>query len=259
VDNALRYGLRGLPGGSSLARLLAEGRGVRNQGALPPLTEVQVLAWADAYRARTGRWPSQYGGPVADAPGETWSGVNLALWQGGRGLPGGSSLSDLLRRRRGHRDRLHPPRLTCRQILAWADAHRARTARWPAHQSGPVADAPGETWAAVQDALRRGTRGLPGGSSLAELLRRRRGRRNPARLPRLTEARVLRWAWAHYRRHGRWPTAESGPVEVAPGETWKAAHLALVRGRRGLPGGSSLAQLLGRLKARAARTRAKAG
>jgi hypothetical protein len=30
VDNGLRYGLRGLPGGSSLARLLDEKRGVRN-------------------------------------------------------------------------------------------------------------------------------------------------------------------------------------------------------------------------------------
>ena len=50
-------GLRGLAGGSSLPRLLAEQRGVRNVHGLPPLTEEQVLAWADAHHARTGRWP----------------------------------------------------------------------------------------------------------------------------------------------------------------------------------------------------------
>src|SRR5207244_747366 len=35
VDSALRVGLRGLDGGSSLARLLARQRGVRNHMALP--------------------------------------------------------------------------------------------------------------------------------------------------------------------------------------------------------------------------------
>jgi hypothetical protein len=33
-----------------------------------------------------------------------------------------------------------------------------------------VADAPGETWAAINTALVRGHRGLPGGSSLSWLL-----------------------------------------------------------------------------------------
>src|SRR5262245_22066746 len=57
LDQALREGLRGLPAGSSLARLLAEHRGVRNQGALPGLSEGQIVAWADAWHARTGQWP----------------------------------------------------------------------------------------------------------------------------------------------------------------------------------------------------------
>jgi hypothetical protein len=62
----------------------------------PPLTEAQVLAWADAHRARTGRWPSAQSGAIADAPGETWQAVNRALARGGRGLPGGASLAQLL-------------------------------------------------------------------------------------------------------------------------------------------------------------------
>ena len=45
-------------------------------------------------------------GPVAEAPEETWRAVNMALAQGHRGLPGGSSLSRLLdESRRGTRPR----------------------------------------------------------------------------------------------------------------------------------------------------------
>jgi hypothetical protein len=40
--------------------------------------------------------------------------------------------------------------------------------------AGQVAGAPGETWRALDVALRQGLRGLPGGDSLARLLRRHR-------------------------------------------------------------------------------------
>jgi hypothetical protein len=59
-------------------------------------------------------------------------------------------------------------------ILRWADAHFARTGCRPHGRSGPVVEAPGETWAAVQSALKCGCRGLPGGDTLLRLLRRRR-------------------------------------------------------------------------------------
>jgi hypothetical protein len=62
----------------------------------PPLTVDQILAWADEYRARTGRWPSASSGPVGGVPGENWHATDQALAQGLRGLPGGSSLSRLL-------------------------------------------------------------------------------------------------------------------------------------------------------------------
>jgi hypothetical protein len=113
---------------------------------------------------------------------------------------------------------------------------------------GAIAEAPGETWAAVQAALREGLRGLPGGSSLARLLARERGVRRRSLRPRLAERQILRWAQAHYRRTGRWPTRRSGPIAEAPGESWEAVHSALCEGLRGLPGGSSLAQLLDTLR-----------
>jgi hypothetical protein len=137
-----------------------------------PLTVERVLAWADAHRLRTGRWPDTRSGRVRGARGQTWQALNLALARGCRGLPGGSSLARLLAQRRGRRNRARAPRLTARQVLAWADAHRARTGRWPTPTAGPVRGAPGETWRAISSALWAGHRGLPGGETLAQLLRR---------------------------------------------------------------------------------------
>jgi hypothetical protein len=92
VDNALRYRLRGISVRSSLARLLARERGVRNVQDLPELTKARILSWADRHKRRTGRWPTENSGPIANAPGEVWANINAALMQGLRGLPGGSSL-----------------------------------------------------------------------------------------------------------------------------------------------------------------------
>jgi hypothetical protein len=134
-------------------------------------------------------------------------------------------------------------------ILAWADAWYTRTGRWPVILSGPIPESPGDTWRRVDGALRAGCRGLPGGSSLPRLLRERRGARA------LTEDAIRAWAEGHRRRTGRWPSAASGSVADAPGETWGNINWALVLGRRGLPGGRSLSLLLRPLKERSWRDR----
>ncbi len=69
VDNSLRHGLRGLPGGSSLARFLAEKRDVRNIKNLPPLTDALILKWADEFHERTGSWPSAHSGTIPNSGG----------------------------------------------------------------------------------------------------------------------------------------------------------------------------------------------
>lgn len=98
----------------------------------------------------------------------------------------------------GPRSAAARPKLTSlseERILAWADGHRRRTGSLPKASSGVVADAPWETWSAINAALGGGSRGLPGGDSLARLLRRtgrigeRRGR--PPRLDRQDLARCL--------------------------------------------------------------------
>jgi hypothetical protein len=62
----------------------------------------------------------------------------------------------------------------------------------------------------------------------------------------LTVLQVLAWADAHLARYGRWPTRLTGPVAFAPGETWGGLDGAPAQGRRGVPGGDSLARLLAR-------------
>jgi hypothetical protein len=244
IDKALIDGLRGLPGGSSLARLLAERRGVRNRKALPPYTQEQILSWAESHSRRTGDWPSCHAGPIPEAPGETWLAVADALTLGRRGLPGGSSLAQLLEQQRGVRNIANLPDLTVKQVLTWADAYHNRTGAWPTQTSGPVEEAPEETWQALDSALRYGGRRFRGGSSLARIFDLYRGVRNQAKLPPFKEDTIVRWARAHHRRTDRWPCYTSGRVVGVPGETWRAIDSALNKGLRGLPGGSSLAKLL---------------
>jgi hypothetical protein len=244
VDIALRQGCRGLPGGSSLARALAEHRGARNKKALPSLSVEQILTWADSYRERSGQWPKYTSGPIMDSPGETWSGINTALVAGIRGLPGGSSLAKLLAACRRLRYIRNLSSYTIDQILAWADSHFQRHGTWPTRTSGPIPEAPDETWGKVNGALIKGHRGLPGGVSLAQFLEDSRGVRNTGALPNLTENQVVAWADAHRERTGQWPGSKSGPIMDAPDETWQAVAQALDKGVRGLPGGTSLARLL---------------
>jgi superfamily II DNA or RNA helicase len=253
VHSALAQGGRGLPGGSSLAKLLAEKRGVRNQKALSRLTIKQILDWADLHHRSTGEWPKVKSGKVAKGSPETWTSIDVALCKGLRGLPGGSSLAKLLTCKRGVRNKTALPQLSIIQILKWADSHKKRTGQWPGQNSGPVNGAPGEKWANIYAALSQGLRGLPGGSSLAKLLAEKRGVRNQSALPRLTIKQILQWADAHHRKYGDWPKTKSGDVLGEPGQTWRSIDLALFKGGRGLPGGSSLPKLLANKRGRLAR------
>src|SRR4051812_1056469 len=97
----------------------------------PGLDVTQILAWADAHHARTGRWPSLTSGPIHGALDEKWANVHQALFAGRRGLPPGSSLARLLAEHRGVRNRKALPPLLPEEIAAWAQAHLARTGEWP--------------------------------------------------------------------------------------------------------------------------------
>ncbi|TWT45343.1 hypothetical protein RAS1_17660 [Phycisphaerae bacterium RAS1] len=248
VQAALFLGSRRFPGGTSLASVLQEHRGVRNIGDPPRISIHEILAWADDHRRRFGRWPSENSGHVAAAPQENWSAISQALCHGRRGLSGGTTLACLLAEQRGHRHPRQTPRLTEAIILRWADEHRRRTGKWPNQLSGDVFGQPGERWGNIQAALSTGNRGLRGGSSILLLLAKERGVRHRLHPPPLKLSTILAWARAHRRRTGRWPTDHSGPVHGVPGEGWWGIGCALSRGTRGLPPGLSLGRLMAPLR-----------
>ncbi len=136
----------------------------------PILHIADVLRLANAHHDRTGEWPETKSGERFDAPNEKWVNIDKALRVGCRGFVGGSSLAQLLAKHRNKRNRKRLPRYTYRKILCWADTYYEDAGRWPTHLSGPTVAAPGETWLAVDVALRNGQRAMSGGSSLAQLL-----------------------------------------------------------------------------------------
>ncbi len=230
----------------------AVGEDLEKRGQLTKLRPFQILKWADAYHARTGKWPTWDSGPIPEAPGETWLGAEAALSLGGRGFPGRSTLIRFLDE---HRGRYNPKgaHFTIKQILGWMDEWHARTGRWPDGKSARIPGTEGVKWSAVEYALAKGRGGLPRGSSLARLRAERRGVPRRQDRPGLTEATVLRWADAYYKRTRRWPSQGSGRIRGTPDENWVAVDHALRVGLRGLPGGSSLRQLLSRSAACAMR------
>src|SRR5260370_20615251 len=103
-----------------------------------PLSVPDIISWAQAYREATGRWPTVKSGTIDEARFESWGIVDKALRRGGRGLPGGTSLVQLLADHCGARNPQDQPPLTAEQILTWADEHLARTGRWPNDKSGRI-------------------------------------------------------------------------------------------------------------------------
>lgn len=206
-----------------------------------PLTESDILAWADAHHAASGRWPTAESGPVGAAPGETWAAVDSALREGHRGLWAGGSLARLLQQHRGVANRLDARQLTTALLEGWIEHHRVTTGAWPKRDSGPIAGTD-LTWSAIDQALHDGRHGLPRGTSLARYLQDRRGVRNIRSLPALTDEVVAAWATAFQREHGRWPTRDDGPIRGASrGETWSKVGAAIEQGLRTLKRRTSLA------------------
>jgi hypothetical protein len=206
------------------------------------LTASQILKWADAYKASTGRWPKGKSLDPIDGTADTWATVAAALRGGKRGLKK-VSLADLLAKYRGVRNHLRAPAFTVAQILRWADRHKRETGAWPIAESGSIVGVKGEKWANVQAALSQGTRGMAGGDSLARLLERERGVQNRLNPTDLTVHQILEWADGFLEKEGKWPSAHSGSIDGTD-ETWSGVNASLERGKRGLKGGSSLAKLL---------------
>jgi superfamily II DNA or RNA helicase len=241
VDNQLRVGWGRRRGNSSLPQLLHEKRGYRHRLKLPRLRRGRIVALAKQHHQREGRWPTTESGAIAGTD-DTWQRINAALVQGQRGLVGGDSLARFLHRELGVVHRLASPRLSIRRVLRWLDEHKSRFADFPTihDKRGP---APGESWMAINAALERGTRGLPGGSSLPKLLAEHRGVTRGIHRPRLKLARIVRWARDHHKVTGRWPTEGAGRIRDTD-ERWDNIAQCVRLGLRGCPSGWTLKKIV---------------
>lgn len=96
LNHALSRGLRGLPGGTTLAKLLAPLRKELAPTGVQ-LTEEIIHAAAREYHRTHGRLPTNLSQEdLSGLSGITWLNVEYAARAGSRGLPGGSSLSRML-------------------------------------------------------------------------------------------------------------------------------------------------------------------
>ena len=242
IDDCLSQGSRGLPSGLSVAKLLSQYRGTRNNKDLPALTFEQILEWADAYHRQHGRWPANTRHDIIEGTDESWRNVAAAMRIAGRGLPYAITLADLLARHRAVPNAQNLPPLTVKTILRWADQYHRLHGKWPEVKSGRAPGRP-ESWASIDNSLRQGLRTLPAGGSLAKLLAKKRGAWNRKGRPKLSIARVLALADSFKRRTGSFPTKHSGKI---PGtdDTWMAIGMALHKGLRGITTQTSLAKLL---------------
>lgn len=246
-DICLRDGLRGLPGGTSLAKLLTQQCGFVYRLNRPILTEDYILEMAELHKSRTGKWPTQRSGSVFGGhSGDNWALYETLLRKGGRGLPGGNSLARLISSKHPHVHSKNKRPLTESFIVERAIEFKEMNGSYPIVKSGPVHGWNlGDTWDGYDKSLSQGTRGLPGGSSLKKLLSRELGAINHMDRPLLTVEFILSRAKEFISSSGGLPRYVSGEVAGGhPGDTWKAYDEALKHGCRGLPGGSTLSKLL---------------
>lgn len=249
-DKALRRGGRGLPGGSSLPKLLKDRFGERNISNLHSLDESFVVDRVAEYFQANGKYPrfDDRSQVLNGHPGDTWKRYDSALRNGRRGLPGGSSVADLLERHFGVCNPMNMPELDERFIVDRLIQHKSEFGSLPIAKSNTqvLGGYPCDTWKGYNSALVLGCRGLPGGSSLSKLMQTQFGVRNHMNLPRLTEEYISDRISDHHELLGKYPSARCRKQVVGgyEGDTWSGYNASLAQGLRGLPGGSSLAKLL---------------
>ena len=130
--------------------------------------------------------------------------------------------------------------LTISRVHEEIRVHHSRVGRWPSRLAGPVPTL-GITFAALDTALKRGSRGLPRGSSLGEEVAKvREAAGGPDGVP-ITLDRVRAAIAEHRNRTGSYPGVRAGHCEPL-GINWKALNERLRQGTGDLAGGSSVAR-----------------
>lgn len=253
IDQWLFVGLRGLPGGSTLAQLCGKKLRPQNRHTRDTAwktTEADVLEAAARWKEKHGVWPTltERDGDARDfwrvvpplGVSLRWRVVNQWLKRGLRGLPGGISLAQLL----GKEKRQIGWVTTRGEIQAAAERWRVAYGEWPTPKSGgdvrsvwpeiPVGVA--VSWMNIDDWLHKGRHGLDAGAGLPRLLGvSRRGWTT-------TREEVQNAAQKWEDKYGKWPTKRTAgdvrevwpeiPVGVAA--RWGAVEKWLNTGAHGL-------------------------
>lgn len=204
-------------------------------GCVSLLTEEMILEAGEKFKKQYGKYPFVASKElVPELPNETWVIIDSALREGYRGLPGGSSLAILFGKKKDD--------LTVEQIKKAGEEFKKQYSKYPSGTSKkPVPGMPNENWRAINEALIKGCRGFPGGSSLAILFETKKDD--------LTIDQIKKTGEDYRKQYGKYPFVRSKePVPGMPNETWGGINAALRHGCRGLPGGSSLAILFDKKK-----------
>jgi hypothetical protein len=212
-----------------------------------PLTEEIIVMWVAEWYKKKKTWPNALSGAIPDSDGDTWTGINQALYHGFRNLPGGSSLGNLVAERFGVRNYTNKPYLSIESINKWITEWHLREGSWPNRNSGVIPNSGGESWNAINHALINGSRGLHGGSSLAKFRNEHFDvpiQSGYKRRSMLTINEIIGWIAKWHDREGSYPNQKSGKIPESPTTCWVTINLYLVRGCCGLPGGSSLFKLI---------------
>lgn len=207
------------------------------------LTEKKIMHWANVHKRKKGCLPNRHSGPIMhpSAAPDTWADAHSALLLGLRGLHGGKTLEEMLSSY--VEDQIT---ITETQILTWVDAHKKQSGSYPVNATfGEIPESNGQTWNSIDFALKKGLYGLPKrkpSDSLYWFISRHRGSQIQYKRPNLTSMSVMAWAMSFYEKNGKLPEAESGVIDevTTREETWADINDALVAGRRGFSGQSSL-------------------
>lgn len=203
-----------------------------------PITEEQVIQWANAYKTKYGKFPSNKKIIVEDAPYYiTWETIDACFRFTLRGLGKFSSLHEFLISK-GEKIEKEP--LTEEKIIEWALKYKEKYGSFPTDRSGIIEwSSCRDTWSRISGCLRVGNRGLQKYKGLNDLLTQKGYKLYKEDL---TEEKVIQWALLHKEKYGKLPSrvgshktdSNLNQIDSAPGETWNNIDNCFRNKNRGL-------------------------
>lgn len=235
ISQCLRHGLRSLPGGDTLSRLLARRRNHQPSNLKQHLTYDNILAICDQHYSNTGNFPTVKSG-YCKTLGITFRSLDATMSAGCRGLTKRISLAQLLASERGKRNPSGLPNITEDNIKTWIMDFRNEHGRYPKRNDGRIASSD-ETWQNVSNAMLNGLRGLTLRMSLKKYIATHFDVGSKR-----SDLQLLKWCDQYFTDNGTYPN--SGTTGPIPGtnETWQKVISSAMNRSRGFT--KTLPQLL---------------